>query len=140
MSSIETPRSPSDVSVGTASAPPPTTRDPRKIRRARRKRALLGFWRVYRRSRMGMVGLVLLIAIAVPLGVLAATEALTAGQRLVPTDDDSALTIGATLAGLARNVLPILGVWFALLVLICVRLTTLWFRFTRRRWLVTGWA
>jgi putative MATE family efflux protein len=34
----------------------------------------------------------------------------------------------------------IVGVWFALLVLICVRLTTLWFRFTRRRWLVTGWA
>ncbi|HWL90629.1 MAG TPA: ABC transporter permease [Actinomycetota bacterium] len=62
MSTIETPRSPSNVSVGTASAPPPTTRDPRKIRRARRKRALLGFWRVYRGSRMGMVGLVLLIA------------------------------------------------------------------------------
>jgi Na+-driven multidrug efflux pump len=34
----------------------------------------------------------------------------------------------------------IVGVWFALLVLICVRLTTLGFRFTRRRWLVTGWA
>jgi putative MATE family efflux protein len=34
----------------------------------------------------------------------------------------------------------IVGVWLALLVLICVRLTTLWFRFTRRRWLVTGWA
>jgi putative MATE family efflux protein len=34
----------------------------------------------------------------------------------------------------------IVGVWFALLVLICVRLTTLWFRFMRRRWLVTGWA
>jgi peptide/nickel transport system permease protein len=62
MSTIETPRSPSEVPVGTASAPPPTTRDPRKIRRVRRKRALLGFWRVYRRSRMGMVGLALLIA------------------------------------------------------------------------------
>lgn len=62
MSTIETPRSPSDVPVGAASAPPPETRDPRKIRRVRRKRALLGFWRVYRRSRMGMVGLVLLIA------------------------------------------------------------------------------
>jgi putative MATE family efflux protein len=34
----------------------------------------------------------------------------------------------------------IVGVWSALLVLICVRLTTLSFRFTRRRWLVTGWA
>ena len=34
----------------------------------------------------------------------------------------------------------IVGVWCALLVLICVRLATLWFRFMRRRWLVTGWA
>jgi peptide/nickel transport system permease protein len=62
MSTIETPSPPSEVPVGTAAAPPPETRDPRKIRRVRRKRALLGFWRVYRRSRMGMVGLALLIA------------------------------------------------------------------------------
>jgi putative MATE family efflux protein len=34
----------------------------------------------------------------------------------------------------------IVGVWFALLVLICVRLATLAARFARRRWLVTGWA
>jgi putative MATE family efflux protein len=34
----------------------------------------------------------------------------------------------------------ILGVWLALLVLICVRLVTLSARFMRRRWLVTGWA
>jgi Na+-driven multidrug efflux pump len=34
----------------------------------------------------------------------------------------------------------IVGVWCALLVLICVRLATLAVRFTRRRWLVTGWA
>jgi putative MATE family efflux protein len=34
----------------------------------------------------------------------------------------------------------IVGVWSALLVLICVRLTTLMVRFSRRRWLVTGWA
>jgi putative MATE family efflux protein len=34
----------------------------------------------------------------------------------------------------------IVGVWFALLVLIIVRLATLGARFTRRRWLVTGWA
>jgi putative MATE family efflux protein len=34
----------------------------------------------------------------------------------------------------------IVGVWFALLVLICVRLATLSARFARRRWLVTGWA
>jgi putative MATE family efflux protein len=34
----------------------------------------------------------------------------------------------------------IMGVWLALLVLICVRLATLAVRFTRRRWLVTGWA
>ena len=57
MSTIETPSPPSEVPVGTAAAPPPETRDPRKIRRVRRKRALLGLWRVYRQSRMGMVGL-----------------------------------------------------------------------------------
>ena len=34
----------------------------------------------------------------------------------------------------------IVGVWLALLVLICVRLATLAVRFTRKRWLVTGWA
>jgi putative MATE family efflux protein len=34
----------------------------------------------------------------------------------------------------------IVGVWSALLVLICVRLATLAVRFTRKRWLVTGWA
>jgi putative MATE family efflux protein len=34
----------------------------------------------------------------------------------------------------------IVGVWSALLVLICVRLATLSARFARRRWLVTGWA
>jgi predicted Zn-dependent protease len=37
-----------------------------------------------------------------PIAVLATTEALTARQRLVPTDDDSALTIGATLAPALR--------------------------------------
>jgi MATE family, multidrug efflux pump len=34
----------------------------------------------------------------------------------------------------------LVGVWSALFVLICVRLTTLMVRFSRRRWLVTGWA
>ena len=34
----------------------------------------------------------------------------------------------------------LIGVWWALFVLICVRLTTLAVRFMRRRWLVTGWA
>jgi hypothetical protein len=37
-----------------------------------------------------------------PLALLAATEALTARQRLVPSDDDSALTIGATLCPALR--------------------------------------
>ena len=78
MSQIETPRSPSEVPVGTASAPPPTTRDPRKIRRVRRKRALLGFWRVFRSSRMGMVGLVLLLAFVL--------MALTAPLYISPED------------------------------------------------------
>ena len=38
-----------------------------------------------------------------PVGVLAGTEALTGAQQLVPTDDDSALTIGATLAPALRT-------------------------------------
>ena len=37
-----------------------------------------------------------------PLAVLATTEALSAEQQLVPTDDDSALTIGGTLAPALR--------------------------------------
>jgi peptide/nickel transport system permease protein len=78
MSQIETPRSPSEVPIGTASAPPPETRDPRKIRRVRRKRALLGFWRVFRSSRMGMVGLVLLLAFVL--------MALTAPLYISPED------------------------------------------------------
>jgi MATE family, multidrug efflux pump len=32
------------------------------------------------------------------------------------------------------------GVWAALVVLVCVRLTLMWLRFRRRRWLVTGWT
>ena len=40
----------------------------------------------------------------------------------------------------ARARRPLLLVWWALFVLICVRLTTLAVRFMRRRWLVTGWA
>lgn len=46
-----------------------------------------------------------------PVAVLAATEALTGTQQLVPTDDDSALTIGATLAPAlrARGGLAIVG-------------------------------
>jgi predicted Zn-dependent protease len=37
-----------------------------------------------------------------PLALLASTEALTGAQQLVPTDDDSALTIGATLCPALR--------------------------------------
>ena len=52
-------------------APP---RDPRKIRWARRRRAFVGFWRVFHQSRMGMVGLVMLgvfilVALTAPLFV-----------------------------------------------------------------------
>jgi Na+-driven multidrug efflux pump len=32
------------------------------------------------------------------------------------------------------------GVWAALVLLVCVRLTLMWLRFRRRRWLVTGWT
>ena len=34
----------------------------------------------------------------------------------------------------------IVGVWSALVVLICVRLALMWWRFAGRRWLVTGWV
>jgi len=34
----------------------------------------------------------------------------------------------------------IVGVWSALVVLICFRLALMWWRFAGRRWLVTGWA
>lgn len=34
----------------------------------------------------------------------------------------------------------IVGVWCALVVLICVRLVLMWHRFAGRRWLVTGWT
>ena len=62
MSTIETPHQPSDFTVGAESPPPAAPRDPNKIRWARRRRALQGFWRVYRKSRMGMIGLGLLVA------------------------------------------------------------------------------
>lgn len=69
---ITTPHQPDDRTVGTAVAPPSAPRDPKKIKWLRRRRALSGFWRVYRQSRMGMVGLILLgtfilLALAAPL-------------------------------------------------------------------------
>ena len=69
---IETPHQPADSVVGVEGPAPAPLKDPRKIRWARRRRALGGFWRVYRRSRMGMVGLVMLglfvvVALAAPL-------------------------------------------------------------------------
>jgi peptide/nickel transport system permease protein len=62
MSTIESPRQPSELTVGAEAPPPPVPRDPGRIRWARRRRALRGFWHVYRQSRMGMIGLVLLMA------------------------------------------------------------------------------
>jgi putative MATE family efflux protein len=50
-----------------------------------------------------------------------------------------ATSIAVTLVALQLD-WGIVGVWSALLVLILVRLGTLGARFTRRRWLVTGWA
>ena len=55
---IETPPQPTETPVEIEIEPAP--RDPRKIRWTRRRRAVAGFWRVYRSSRMGMVGLILL--------------------------------------------------------------------------------
>jgi peptide/nickel transport system permease protein len=69
---LEAPQEPSEVAVGVAAPPPAAPSDPRKIRWARRRRALRGFWHVYRRSTMGMVGAILLglfivVALAAPL-------------------------------------------------------------------------
>ena len=69
---ITSPHQPDDLTVGTEAAPPPAPRDPKKIKWLRRKRALAGFWLVYRQSKMGMVGLILLVtfiflALAAPL-------------------------------------------------------------------------
>ena len=61
---IEQPRQRTDAVVATEVRPPEAPRDPRKIKRARRRRALAGFWKVYRKNTMGMVGLVLLGAFA----------------------------------------------------------------------------
>jgi peptide/nickel transport system permease protein len=57
---IQTPHEPAAPNV----EPTPlleVPRSPRAIRWARRRRALSGFWRTYRGSKMGMVGLVLMI-------------------------------------------------------------------------------
>jgi peptide/nickel transport system permease protein len=69
---ITTPHQPDDLTVGTQAALPSAPRDPKKIKWVRRRRALAGFWHVYRQSRMGMVGLILLaafilLALAAPL-------------------------------------------------------------------------
>lgn len=50
-----------------------------------------------------------------------------------------AVSVAVALAALAYD-WGIVGVWSALLALILVRLTTLAFRFSGRRWLVTGWS
>ena len=49
------------------------------------------------------------------------------------------VSVGAAFLALELDA-GVLGVWLALLLLIVVRLATLGVRFTRRRWLVTGWA
>jgi peptide/nickel transport system permease protein len=60
---ITNPRPREEVAV----APPPSEppRSPRRIRWARRRRAIGGFWQIYRQSRMGMVGLVMMLAFIV---------------------------------------------------------------------------
>jgi peptide/nickel transport system permease protein len=69
---IETPQQPDMATVGIEAPVPTAPRDPGKIKWARRRRAFVGFWRVFRRSRMGVVGLILLglfilMALAAPL-------------------------------------------------------------------------
>ncbi len=50
-----------------------------------------------------------------------------------------AMSAAVALAALAFD-WGIVGVWGALVVLICVRLGLMWHRFAGRRWLITGWA
>jgi peptide/nickel transport system permease protein len=74
---IETPRQPADTAVGAEVGPPPVPSDPRKIRWIRRRRAIAGFWKVFRKSRMGMVGLILLLFFV----ILAVTAPLFVSQQ-----------------------------------------------------------
>jgi peptide/nickel transport system permease protein len=74
---ITNPRPPDEVIL--AAPPGAPERTPRRIRWARRRRAFLGFWRTYRQSRMGMVGLaimVLFILIALAAPILVKPESL----------------------------------------------------------------
>ena len=69
---VQTPSQPDAPTVGVEAPAPPPPRNPRKIKWARRRRALNGFWRVFHQSRMGIVGLFMLvvfilIALAAPL-------------------------------------------------------------------------
>jgi peptide/nickel transport system permease protein len=73
---ITNPRPKDEVVV--AAPPPEPPRSPRRIRWARRRRALAGFWNVYRQSRMGMVGLAIMIAF---IGIA------IAAPLLVPAED-----------------------------------------------------
>jgi Na+-driven multidrug efflux pump len=50
------------------------------------------------------------------------------------------LACGAVLVAAPEQEWGVRGVWFALLVLIVVRLVLMGARFVRRRWLVTGFA
>jgi peptide/nickel transport system permease protein len=52
---------PGESQVLSDSPPPEVPRSPRSIGWARRKRALGAFWRSYRRSKMGLIGLVVMI-------------------------------------------------------------------------------
>jgi peptide/nickel transport system permease protein len=77
---IETPPGEGRATVAIEAPPPAAPSDPRKIRWARRRRALLGFWSVYRRSRMGMVGAILLglfIVVALAAPILVAREGIS---------------------------------------------------------------
>ena len=57
---IQTPHEPAEPGVESVTERE-VPRSPRAIRWARRRRALSGFWRTYRGSKMGMVGLVLMV-------------------------------------------------------------------------------
>jgi len=84
---IQTPHEPAAPNV----EPPPSLevpRSPRAIRWARRRRALSGFWRTYRGSKMGMVGLVLMVVF---IGV-----ALAAPLLVSPSDLDVSTPPGET--------------------------------------------
>jgi peptide/nickel transport system permease protein len=72
-----------------AATAPAAVPSARQIARARRRRALVGFWREYRKDRGGMIGLIVLVVlVVVALGapLLADSSGLSAAAATYPAN------------------------------------------------------